>query len=236
MKKVLSMVLIFVMVFAWLPLRSEACWAYVSEQDLMENSALIVHAKVIKKSWIFVIKDNEGGREAFVDYYFEPIEVFRGECKSKEIVVRIRRDMPGMWSTSSFDPGFTKGSEHLLFLDIPYGNVAYEMPGEHFYLVGGPQGSYVKEGNDFETWDLENLREMIVPVNESVPIPNAESIFEQSVKNYRTSIDNGVFDVTDEEFEKEIQEWRDNWFSAKVSKRPYWTYWWETLIESIFSR
>ena len=63
--------------------------AGMSQEELIENSTLIMKATLIDKSSGFQIEAVYGGKSIFTDYYFEPEEILRGEAENSPVTVRI---------------------------------------------------------------------------------------------------------------------------------------------------
>jgi len=184
-----------------------------SEEDLMERAALVIHGRAVGRSSPFFIENiYTGGRSVFTDYRFEVYEVLRGEISSREIVVRMEGGMTQemrLVVTHTLD--FERGVEYLLFLNIPGGG-PFDTPGDYFYIIGGSQGVFPKDegrrdsaivfeqyGTQEKEFELEAFRADIEVINETVPIRSAEELRAEGIENIRTSIEHGVFYMSEEE-------------------------------------
>ena len=185
---------------------------YFSEEDLMGTAALVIHGRAVGRSAPFFIENiYTAGRSVFTDYRFEVYEVLRGETSSREVIVRMEGGMTQeMRLVVSHTPEFEQEREYLLFLNIPGGG-PFDTPGEYFYIVGGLQGVFPKdEGRRdsklvFEQYraqekefEVTEFRASIEAINETVPIRSAEELRAQGVENMRTSIEHGVFYMSEE--------------------------------------
>ena len=205
-----------------------ASFPYYSQEDLMEESALLVRGTVINVSYPFFIENIYlGGKDIFTDYLIEVHEVLRGETDQTEIIVRTMGGVTDeIVSTTSFQPNFRLGSQYLLFLGI-HGGGGFGVPGEYYGILGGLQGMFSTTADPSETcgltvfdqvlggafFGLGELRDEIEAVNAAVPIPDEDHYREMGRRNMQKSIDNGVFTMSDEEFYESVNR---PWYPGRV--------------------
>jgi len=205
-----------------------ATFRYYSQEDLMEESALVVRGTVINVSHPFFIENiYSGGQDIFTDYLIEVHEVLRGETDQTEIIVRTMGGVTNeIVSTTNFHPNFRIGTQYLLFLGM-LGGGDFDVPGEYYAILGGLQGIFSTTADPSETrgltvfdqavggefFGLGELRDEIEAVNAEVPIPDEDYYREMGRRNMQQSIDNGVFTMTDEEFYESVNR---PWYPGRV--------------------
>ena len=123
--------------------------AYKSYEDLIHESNLVLSCRLEEISTAFRVRDTDGGERNYTEYYFTPIQVYRGEEFAGDYVaVRKAGGAAGGYEEIYSDAyNFETGKEYLLFLYTPMYQLGLETDGEYFYITGSIQGIFEADGS-----------------------------------------------------------------------------------------
>lgn len=130
----------------------DSCPAYMSMEDLVNKSTLVVHGRVSGRSDAFKFSPSRAGSSAgyteiYTDVYFEPIRILKGEAEQDQLSIRILGGtVDGVTCISDSEPKLTDGTEYVLFLDTPQENDSGD---KYYYVCGIDQGAFKKSGDSF---------------------------------------------------------------------------------------
>lgn len=130
----------------------ESCPAYMSMDDLVNKSTLVVHGRVSGRSDAFKFSPSRAGSsvgyaEIYTDVYFEPIRILKGEAEQDQLPIRILGGtVDGVTCISDSEPKLTDGTEYVLFLNTPQEDNSGD---EYYYVCGIDQGAFKKSGDSF---------------------------------------------------------------------------------------
>ncbi len=106
----------------------------LSQQQMMEQSSLVVYGVIKERSEAFEIQP-VSGKETLThyDWTLEIQDTYRGEAASKSITVRTAQDLAAYLHA---------GDAVFVFLHQPGIGGAYNTQGDYYYLTNGIQGLY----------------------------------------------------------------------------------------------
>lgn len=161
----------------------------MTQDDMMEQSTLIVCGEVTAQSEPFQIQPENGADASnFTDYTISVDETLRGQA-GDTVTVRVQGGLVDGMSTVVEDaPELAAGKQLLLYLRDPGENDTYRTDGTYYYVTGLWRGVYElqisDEGDVFvnernandtnlqETWDAQELKAEIAAYNQSNPVEN----------------------------------------------------------------
>lgn len=116
-----------------------------TEDQLFEQSSLIVVASVKDIGSAFRVKSSTGSLCNFTDYTVEIDTVLRGEAEEKTLTVRVQGGtVDGITEVYSPAPELKLGEEYLLFLYQPARGGSFNTTGDYYYILGLTQGVFQK--------------------------------------------------------------------------------------------
>lgn len=193
--------------------------ASMSQEELIENSTLIVKAKLTDKSPAFQIKSVEGGISNFTDYYFEPENILRGEATTSSIAVRINEGLVGDTEViNDVSYNFEIGSQYILFLYAPSYGGGFTTEGDYYYVTGAQQGVYklnsiqTRSGEETYQNSISEESNSIILSDFTAEVNNINSIsppqedidYQNFLDAQQENLESGF--ITQEEYNKFLQE------------------------------
>ena len=176
------------------------CIKDYSYNELIDNSNLIVRAKMTGKTNTYRIKPVfEGDPQIFTEYYFEVQEVLQGcVSESKPIAVRVHGgEIDGKQLIAEDSPVFSRNDEVILFLNKPEMGGGYNTKGDYYYIRGVNQGAFFLNqntertySNEKETIQYDTLVKDIVTRSSNVPVETSPStVFSENIE---TNVKNNI--------------------------------------------
>lgn len=116
-----------------------------TEDQLFEQSSLIVVGSVKNNGSAFRVESNTGSLCNFTDYTLEIETVLRGECEKRTLTVRVQGGTAGgVTEVYSPAPDLESGKDYLLFLYQPARGGSFNTTGDYYYILGLTQGIFQK--------------------------------------------------------------------------------------------
>lgn len=120
-----------------------------TEDQLFEQSSLIVLGSVKDIGSAFRVKSSTESFSNFTDYTLEIDNVLRGEYEENTLVVRVQGGTAcGITEIYSPAPKLELGEYYLLFLYQPERGGSFNTKGDYYYILGLTQGIFEKENKD----------------------------------------------------------------------------------------
>lgn len=216
--------------------------AGMSQEELIENSTLIMKATLIDKSSGFQIEAVYGGKSIFTDYYFEPEEILRGEAENSPVTVRINEGIAdGIEVINETPYGFEIGGEYVLFLYAPSYGGGYNTEGDYYYVTGAQQGVFrldsvqsrstdevyqsvifedvpeetIRASDELTSFVLSDFSEEIAAMNESAP-PQEDLDYQKFLEAQQENLESGF--ISQEEYDRFI--WESQQYATYVGDPP----------------
>ena len=157
----------------------DACMPALTQDDLLEQSTLIVRGTVTEQSAPFDIAPTNGGdASSFIDHTVSVTETLYGEAGAPSVVVRTEAANTAAGTSSStadLAAQLPMDTELLLFLREPDAADLYRTEGVYYYVTGREQGAYVRDTDSGtvqfvntqstpelpEVWQLDELKQVI---------------------------------------------------------------------------
>ena len=194
--------------------------ADMTQEELVEESSLVITAKLVDKSSAFQIKSVGGGVSNFTDYYFEPKTVLRGEVDGSPISVRVNEGVSGnleVVNEISYD--FEIGNEYMLFLYQPSYGGGFTTEGDYYYVTGSQLGVY--KLNSTQTRSNDKVYQSVIYSNES-NIPNTASPISLSSFSAKVSQINETTPPQDDlDYQLFLKAQQENLESGFISQEEY---------------
>lgn len=192
---------------------------YMSEEDLVENSTLIIRGTVTGQSDSFEIMAVTGGISTYTDYYVEVTQVLRGSSAKAGDTVNIRMEggeVDGIETIVDYMPPLEISDEMILYLKRPGRGGGFNTEGDYYYIVGSCQGAYILDKSnkertgiekfatiDGETYAFNEAVEEISTFSEKYPV-NENLSQDKFLKNLKGNLKTGY--ITQEEYDCYLAE------------------------------
>lgn len=173
----------------------------ITADDMLRDASVIAKGSLIGESSPFKIRQVNGDKSVFTDYYFELQNVIRGEVAPGERVsVRVRGGEAADYIVvDETSPNFAMDQEYLLFLQAPGMGGGYNTVGDYYYIMGVSQGIFTEESDGVYTSEHGeeiNLAATPMAILESEPIPDA--ILNYYLDALQKNVDSGF--ISEEEY------------------------------------
>lgn len=194
-----------------------ACLAAMTQEDMMEKSALIVCGTVTAQSEPFQIVPANGADPSwFTDYTVSVEKVLRGDETKKSVTVRVEgQPVNGTSSVVEEALELEEKQKVLLYLYAPGVGMMYHAEGDYYYVTGMNRGVYTVDGENFvnennesdpdlkAVWNADELEQLVREYTASHPV-NENAIREKMIQRYEEELASGT--MTQREYDKAIQE------------------------------
>lgn len=196
-------------------------WPELTQDDMMEQSTLIVCGTVTDQSQPFQIIPTTGGDPSnFIDYTVTISDVLRGEASRETVTVRVQGGtVDGMTTVVDDAPELPADTELLLYLYAPGMGGQYNTEGDYYYVTGMWRGVYQldtsgetdifvnqRNHNDpqlQETWDVEQLYTTIETYTEAHPV-DTNAARNKAIAQAKEELASGQ--ITQEEYDAQMAE------------------------------
>lgn len=193
----------------------------MTQEDLVEQSTLIVRGTVTGQSEPFQIAPANGGDPSnFIDYTVSVTEVLRGDPNKQSVTVRVEGGtVNGMSTVCDEAAELPQNTELLLYLYAPNMGMLFNTEGDYYYVTGMYRGVYtlntsgntetfVNERNqqdpDLEAvWQGDELEAVIDAYTQQHPV-NENAIREEAIQQCEQELASGA--ISQQEYEQQIEE------------------------------
>ena len=183
-----------------------------SEDQLFEQSSLIIRGTVDEAIKIFQIQSVFGQIGNFTDYKITVQDVLRGSTDDEIVTVRVRGGTAGgVTEICSPVPELNAGEEYLLFLYQPGRGGTFNTRGDYYYVLGLPQGTFQRATRTAEpqTSDVftsqtgyEISYSRILDRANEYPV-DTDYFRKEYLANQKLNLENGF--ITQNEYQKSIE-------------------------------
>lgn len=193
----------------------------MTQEDMMEQSTLIVRGIVTEKSEPFSIAPANGGDPSnFMDYTVSVQKVLRGDSSKQSVTVRVQGGTTNGISTVCDESAeLPQDTELLLYLYAPHMGMLFNTEGDYYYVTGMYRGVYTLDtsGND-ETfvnarnaddtdleavWQADELEAAIAAYTQQHPV-NENAMREQAIAQCEQDLASGA--ISQDEYEQQIKD------------------------------
>ena len=182
----------------------EATLPEISEDELFEQSMLIVRGTVQDGGSSLRVRSADGQTHNYTDYTVTVEEVLRGENPGADVTVRINGGtVGGIRETWNPSPRPEAGKEYLLFLYRP-GMGGLNTVGDHWYIVGAISGFFEEVSDGL--WRARDGRELTAEQirDRADDYPVDEDYFRKEfIENQKRNLANGQ--ITQAEYDEAIR-------------------------------
>ena len=193
----------------------------MTQEDMIEQSTLIVRGTVTAQSEPFQIAPTTGGDPSnFIDYTVSVIEVLRGDSSKQSVTVRVEGGtVNGMSTVAEEAPELPANTELLLYLYQPGMGTMYNTEGDYYYVTGMYRGVYtldtkettarfINERNESDpdleaVWQADEVEAAIRTYTQSHPVDET-AIRDEAIQQYEDELSSGA--ITQDEYQQAIQE------------------------------
>ncbi len=129
----------------------EGTLAEKNDDQLFEQSSLLILGTVVGDAHAFQVKNAAGKTANFTDYEIEVADTLRGSSEKTSVTVRVQGGTAGgVTETYTPEPELKTGEEYLLFLYQPARGGAFNTEGDYYYILGLTQGIFQKISGNAE--------------------------------------------------------------------------------------
>lgn len=173
-----------------------------NEDQLFEQSALIIRGVIEEKSPAFQIQSVYGSVGNYTDYTVRIAELFRGEEKENRISVRLQGGTAGGYTEiHTSGPDVKVGEEYVLFLYQPGRGGAFNTEGEYYYILGLTQGIFSLDDNGMYVSQTGHVLALDTILKRADEYPVDPDYFRNEyIENQKLNLQNGF--ITAEEYQK----------------------------------
>lgn len=193
----------------------------MTQEDMMEQSTLIVRGTVTEQSEPFQIAPANGADPSnFMDYTVSVQKVLRGDSSKQSVTVRVQGGTTNGISTVCEESAeLPQDTELLLYLYAPHMGMQYNTEGDYYYVTGMYRGVYtldtsgnnetfVNEHNaddpDLEAvWQADELEAVIAAYTKQHPV-NENAMREQGIAQSEQDLASGA--ISQDEYEQQIKD------------------------------
>ena len=196
-----------------------------SEDQLFEQSSLIIRGTVNEDAKMFRIQSVSGQTGNFTDYQITVQDVLRGSTDDEIVTVRVRGGTAGgVTEICSPVPVLNAGEEYLLFLYQPGRGGAFNTEGDYYYVLGLPQGTFQRAATTVEpqasdVFVSQTGTQMTYGhiLSRAGEYPVDPDYFRKAyLENQKLNLENGF--ITQEEYRKSVEN--VDVFAGVVSEKP----------------
>ena len=185
----------------------------LSNEELVEQSHLIVRGQVTSISPAFKIEATGGGTLIFTDYTISVKEVYRGKDVNEVIVRQEGGQVGDQKIICENTPVLDVGKEFIFFLYQPSLGVGFDTGGDYYKINGVNQGLFAVEEtagtmmvvaeDGGEKTSLQTLAQEIEALDQEYPV-NYNWEREEMIENMKANLESGF--ITKEESEQMLAE------------------------------
>lgn len=193
----------------------------MTQEDMMEQSTLIIRGTVTEQSEPFQIAPANGADPSnFMDYTVSVQKVLRGDSSNQSVTVRVQGGTTNGISTVCDESAeLPQDTELLLYLYAPNMGMQYNTEGDYYYVTGMYRGVYtldtsgnnetfVNEHNaddpDLEAvWQADELEAVIAAYTQQHPV-NENAMREQAIAQCEQQLADGT--ISQDEYEQQMKD------------------------------